>query len=80
MDNNDKENSIPRWLKPDGRPVSCTEKVMVLNENYEELRAMLKYALEDALVLGCSESQVRSSFHDLIDQIQTDIKESQRNP
>lgn len=80
MDNNDKENSIPRWLKPDGSPVSCTEKVMVLNENYEELRAMLKDALEDALVLGCSESQVRSSFHDLIDQIQTDIKESQQNP
>lgn len=51
MDNS--KNAIPRWEKPDGSPVSCTEKVMVLNENYEELRSMIKDALEDALVLGC---------------------------
>ncbi len=36
MDNS--KNAIPRWEKPDGSPVSCTEKVMVLNVNYEELR------------------------------------------
>lgn len=40
MDNS--KNAIPRWEKPDGSPVSCTEKVMVLNENYEELRSMIK--------------------------------------
>lgn len=53
---------------------------MVLNENYEELRSMIKDALEDALVLGCSEKQVRESFHALIDEIQSDIKECQHNP
>lgn len=79
MDSNDK-NPLPRWLKPDGSPVSCTEKVMVLNENYEELRAMIKDALEDALVLGCSEKQVRAAFHTLIDSIETDIKENQHLP
>lgn len=78
MDNS--KNAIPRWEKPDGNPVSCTEKVMVLNENYEELRSMIKDALEDALVLGCSEKQVRESFHALIDEIQSDIKECQHNP
>ena len=60
--------------------MSCTEKVMVLNENYAELKAQIKDALEDALVLGCSEQQVRQSFHDLIDSIQTDIKEDQVHP
>lgn len=70
----------PRWEKPDGSPVSCTEKVMVLNENYEELAALMKDALEDALVLGCSEQQVRASFHELVDLLQTDIKESQQQP
>ena len=77
MDNS--KNAIPRWEKPDGSPVSCT-KIMVLNENYEELRSMIKDALEDALVLGCSEKQVRESFHALIDEIQSDIKECQHNP
>lgn len=73
-----KNNRIsPCWLKPDGSPVSCTEKVKVLNENYEELRTLLKDALDDALILGCSEKQVRQSFHDLIDSISSDIKEHQ---
>lgn len=80
MDNNDKKMTPPRWLKPDGSPVSCTEKVMVLNENYEELSKAIKDALEDALVLGCSEEQVRASFHALIDAVQTDIKEHQLQP
>ena len=70
----------PCWVKPDGSPVSCTEKVKVLNENYEELRETLKDALEDALLLGCSEAQIRQSFHDLIDQIQSDVMESQVHP
>ena len=80
MDNNEKKNDFPRWLKPDGSPVSCTEKVMVLNENYEELRVSLKDALEDALVLGCSEAQVRAAIHRLIDDIRSDIKEEQQHP
>ena len=80
MDSNDKKMIPPRWLKPDGSPVSCTEKVMVLNENYEELSKAIKDALEDALVLGCSEDQVRASFHALIDAVQTDIKEHQLQP
>ncbi len=80
MDSNDKKMTPPRWLKPDGSPVSCTEKVMVLNENYEELSKAIKDALEDALVLGCSEEQVRASFHALIDAVQTDIKEHQLQP
>ena len=78
MDNS--KNAIPRWEKPDGCPVSSTEKVMVLNENYEELLSMIKDALEDALVLGCSEKQVRESYDALIDEIQSDIKECQHNP
>lgn len=77
---NKNDFKAPCWTKPDGTPVSCTEKVKVLNENYEELRVMLKDALEDALILGCSEDQVRASFHELIDEINLDVREEQVHP
>lgn len=80
MDSNDRKITPPKWLKPDGTPVSCTEKVMVLDENYEDLAEAIKDAIEDALVLGCSEAQVRASLHALIDAVQTDIKEYQHHP
>lgn len=64
-----KTSSIVTWLKPDGAPVSCFEKIKVLNENHEELRQMVRDALEDALLMGCSERQVREVMHALIDEV-----------
>ncbi len=49
----------PVWLDSDGEPVSCVEKLKVLNENLEEIREMSQDALEDALLMGCDEAQVR---------------------
>ena len=63
------------WRKPDGSVVSCFEKVKVLNENYGELRDLLQDAMDDALLLGCSEAQVREAFRQLIDSIQASVSE-----
>ena len=63
------------WRKPDGSVVSCFEKVKVLNENYAELRELLQDALDDALLMGCSEAQVREAFRYLLDSIQTSVSE-----
>ena len=59
----------PIWRQPDGSPVSCVEKIKVLNENYEELRQIAQDALEDALLMGCSEEQIRAALHELIDAL-----------
>ncbi len=59
---NDTANSElqpPVWLDPDGEPVSCIEKIKVLNENLEEIREMSQDALEDAVLMGCDEAQLR---------------------
>jgi hypothetical protein len=50
---------LPTWLTPEGEPVSCVEKIKVLNENLEELRALAQEALEDAVLMGCDEAQFR---------------------
>ena len=33
----DKKPDLPVWLTPEGEPVSCVEKIKVLNENLAEI-------------------------------------------
>lgn len=58
------------WRQPDGRPVSCEEKLAVLNENLGEIREYCQEAFEDALLMGCDESQVREVFESIVKAIQ----------
>ncbi|MBA3998442.1 MAG: hypothetical protein C0489_08175 [Candidatus Accumulibacter sp.] len=69
---NPEDPNLPVWLDDEARPVSCTEKVKVLNENYRELRQLAQDALEDGVLMGCSETQLRELFHELIDTLKTD--------
>jgi hypothetical protein len=55
----------PVWLDPAGEPVSCVEKIKVLNENLDEIKEMCQEALEDAVLMGCDEAQ----FRGVIDQL-----------
>jgi hypothetical protein len=57
----------PVWRQDDGAPVSCLEKIKVLNDNYAELQQMAQDAFEDALLIGCSEAQVRAALRGLVD-------------
>jgi len=52
-------DDFPIWRTPEGEPVSCVEKIKVLNENLAELRDMAQEALEDAVLMGADERQVR---------------------
>ena len=60
----------PTWRQPDGKPVSCTEKIKVLNENLEELLEMAQDALEDGVLMGCDEAQLREVLHGLVDRLE----------
>jgi hypothetical protein len=62
-----KEETI--WLTPEGEPVSCREKIKVLNENIAELQSLAQDALEDAILMGCDETQVRTVLRALIDKL-----------
>lgn len=63
-----------KWKTPDGQPVSCTEKIKVLNENLEEFREFVTDALEDAALMGCDVDQVRAALRDLIDSVEVRYK------
>ena len=58
---------FPIWRTPEGEPVSCVEKIKVLNENLAELRELAQEALEDAVLMGCDEVQVRAVLAEIVD-------------
>jgi hypothetical protein len=68
---------VPVWRQADGSPVSCYEKIKVLNQNFAELRQIAQDALEDAILMECSEAQVRLALHQLIDELQNPYSERQ---
>ena len=55
------------WRSPAGEPLSCREKIKVLNENLGEIREMAQEALEDAVLMGCDEAQFRGVVRALLD-------------
>lgn len=57
------------WKQPDGRTVSCEEKIKVLNQNLEEIRQSCQDAFEDALLMGCDENQIRQVFAAVVDSL-----------
>lgn len=60
---------FPVWRTPEGEPVSCVEKIKVLNENLTELRELAQEALEDAVLMGADEQQVRDVLAELVGSI-----------
>lgn len=59
----------PKWVRDDGSVVSCTEKVKVMSENFDELKQVAQDALEDGLLMEVSEDQMRKALHQLVDDL-----------
>jgi hypothetical protein len=64
---------LPVWRADDGSPLSCTEKIKVLNENFHELRQVVRDALEDGVLMGCSEEQLRAVVRELVETVRLDF-------
>lgn len=74
----EKNFEIPVWTQPDGEPVSCHEKIKILNENLEELREMAQDALEDGILMGCDESQLRQVLQNLVESLENPYGEAKK--
>jgi hypothetical protein len=69
---------LPVWRQPDGNPVSCVDKIKVLNENLAELQQMAQDALEDAILMGCDEAQVRGVLQRLIASLENPYRKTDK--
>ena len=61
---------MPKWFDAEGEPVSCTEKITVMQQNLQELHEMAQEALEDAVLMGCTEAQVKDYLRVLMDSLE----------
>ena len=57
----------PVWRQPDGKAVSCLEKIKVLNQNIQEIETLCADALEDGVLMGCDARQIKDALHELIE-------------
>jgi hypothetical protein len=66
----------PLWREPGGKPVSCLEKIKVLNQNLAEIRQLCADAMEDAVLMGCDPEQVRSTLRALVEDLERKLGEN----
>ncbi len=67
----------PTWRGDDGEIIACTEKIKVMTQNMEELFQTAQDAFEDALLMGCSEQQIRDYLIDLVKSVENPYPQNQ---
>lgn len=61
--------SLPTWIRDDNSIVACTEKIRVMQENFDEILQITQDAFEDGLLMEVSEAQMRATLHQLVDSL-----------
>jgi hypothetical protein len=54
------------WPQPDGAPVSCREKLKMLDENHAELSQVMRDAFEDAVLMGVDAEAMRRILAEMV--------------
>ena len=60
---------LPTWLRDDKSIVACTEKIKVMQENFEEIQQMMQDAFEDGLLMEVNEAQMRETLSKMVDAL-----------
>ncbi len=62
------------WPQPDGSPVSCRDKVKVLEENAAELNQVMQDAFEDAVLMGVDEAAMRQILTGMVARLASPVR------
>jgi nicotinate-nucleotide pyrophosphorylase len=68
-----KTKNWKKWVKDDQSVVSCTEKIKVMTENFDELKQMAQDAFEDGILMEVSDQQMRDVLHQLVDDLKNKL-------
>ncbi|MGB0843457.1 MAG: hypothetical protein ACPGVN_01795 [Alphaproteobacteria bacterium] len=64
------ESWLPVWKDKNGDPLACKDKLSVLNSSFSDLKQEAQDVLEDAVLIGCDESQIRETLQAMLDQLE----------
>lgn len=67
---------LPTWLRDDKSIVACTEKIKVMQENFEEIGQLVQDAFEDGLLMEVSEAQMREALFALVIELKNPYKKA----
>ena len=59
------------WPQPDGQPVSCRDKLRMLEDNHAELAQVLRDAFDDAVLMGVDEAWMRRTLLGMVNELQS---------
>ena len=68
-----KTKNWQRWVKDDQSVVSCTEKIKVMTENFDELKQLAQDAFEDGILMEVSDQQMRDVLHQIVDDLKNQL-------
>lgn len=63
------------WKDKSGNPLTCREKIKVLDGNMREIAQQCRDALDDALLMGCSEQAFKEALYSLFRELEPTVKE-----
>lgn len=59
-------NKYPIWKTVEGKKVSCTEKIKVMQQNIEELGQIAQDLFEDGILMDIDPQQLKNYLQELI--------------
>ena len=65
-----------QWIGRDGMPMTCEEKITLLNDNLAEIQELCQHAFEEAMQMGCSEEFLRIVLQDMVSSLKRASKRS----
>ena len=68
-----KSKKWPTWYRDDKTTVSCTEKIKVMAENFDEIQQITQDAFEDGLLMEVSDEQMRETLHKMVDDLHNNL-------
>ena len=69
-----KNNNWPVWKRDDNTIVSCTEKIKVMGDNFDEIQQIIQDAFEDGLLMEVMDEQMRQTLRNIINNLHNPIK------